>query len=405
MSVSSTTSVPAATLGAAGFVAPAESDVLTGVMADISAAFGGGLNPDLSTPQGQLASSLTAIIGDCNDAFAALANGVDPAFASGRMQDAIARIYFISRNPATATVVSCVCAGAAGTVIPSGTLVQDGAGYYYAATSAGTIPATGTLAMEFACPTTGPVSCPAGALSLYQSVSGLTSVTNMVAGITGTDEEGRAAFEARRAATVEGNSIGSNAAILGGILAVAGVTDAYVTDNPTGAAVTTGGVSIAAHSVYASVVGGASSAIALAILRKKPPGCGYTGGTTVTVADPNAAYAVAPSYEVSFDYATPTPVFVSVSLASSSSVPSDALTQIQAAAAAAFDGTDGGARARIASKLYASRFYAGIAALGAWAQIVEITIGTAAAPTGFTVQMDINQVPTLDPNDITLALV
>ncbi|NPC88160.1 hypothetical protein HNH97_04430, partial [Gluconacetobacter entanii] len=50
---------------------------------------------------------------------------MDPAFASGRMQDAIARIYFISRKAATATVVSCVCAGAAGTVVPSGTLVQD----------------------------------------------------------------------------------------------------------------------------------------------------------------------------------------------------------------------------------------------------------------------------------------
>lgn len=405
MSVSSTTSVPAASLGATGFVAPAESDVLTGVMADLGAAFGGSLNPDLSTPQGQLASSLTAIIGDCNDAFVALANGVDPAFASGRMQDAIARIYFIARNPATATVVSCMCMGAMGTVIPSGTLVQDGAGYHYAATSAGVIPATGTLAMEFACTTTGPVSCPAGAISLYQSVAGLTSVTNVVAGVTGAEQESRTAFEARRAATVAGNSIGSNAAILGGLLSVPGVTDAYVTDNPTSAAITTGGVTIAAHSVYACVVGGDSAAIALAIMQKKPPGCGYTGTTMVTVADPNAAYTTAPSYGVSFDYATPTPVFVAVSMGNASCVPSDALTQVQAAVAAAFDGTDGGTRARIASRLYASRFYAGIAGLGAWAQIVEITIGTTAMPTGFTVQMDINQAPTLDPDDITLALV
>ncbi|WP_225578757.1 baseplate J/gp47 family protein [Novacetimonas hansenii] len=278
--------------------------------------------------------------------------GMDPAFASGRMQDAIARIYFIARNPATATVVSCMCVGAMGTVIPSGTLVQDGAGYHYAATSAGVIPATGTLAMEFACTTTGPVSCPAGAISLYQSVAGLTSVTNMVAGVSGAEQESRTAFEARRAATVAGNSIGSNAAILGGLLSVPGVTDAYVTDNPTSAAITTGGVTIAAHSVYACVVGGDSAAIALAIMQKKPPGCGYTGTTMVTVADPNAAYTTAPSYGVSFDYATPTPVFVAVSMGNASCVPSDALTQVQAAVAAAFDGTDGGTRARIASRLY-----------------------------------------------------
>ena len=125
----------------------------------------------------------------------------------------------------------------------------------------------------------------------------------------------------------------------------------------------------------------------------------------MAVADPNAADTTAPSCGVSFDYGTPTPVFVAVSMGNASCVPSDALTQVQAAVAAAFDGTDGGTRARIASRLYASRFYAGIAGLGAWAQIVEITIGTTAMPTGFTVQMDINQAPTLDPDDITLALV
>ncbi|WP_338111335.1 baseplate J/gp47 family protein [Novacetimonas pomaceti] len=405
MSVSSTTSVPAPALGAGGFAAPAESDILTGVLSDMNAAFGGSLNTGLTTPQGQLASSLTAIIGDCNDAFVALANGVDPAFASGRMQDAIGRIYFMTRNPATATVVTGVCSGAAGTIIPSGALAQDAAGYRYAATSGGTIPATGTLSLQFACTTTGPVACPAGSLSVYQAVSGWNSVTNPVAGVSGSDVESRNDFEARRQLTVAGNSVGPNAAILASVLSVPGVTDAYVTDNSTPAAITTGGVAIAAHSVYVSVVGGDASAIALAILRKKPPGCGYSGGTTVTVSDPNAAYVTAPSYAVSFDYATPTPVFVAVSITSSAGVPSDALSLIQAAVTAAFDGTDGGTRARIASRLYASRFYTGIAALGTWAQIVEITIGTAAAPTGFTVQMDISQVPTLDPANITLALV
>ena len=79
-----TTNVPAASLSPTGFVAPAESDVLTGVQADLQAAFGGNLNPALNTPQGQIAQSVAAIIGDANDQFLALANGVDPAFADGR---------------------------------------------------------------------------------------------------------------------------------------------------------------------------------------------------------------------------------------------------------------------------------------------------------------------------------
>ena len=62
------------------------------------------VNPALETPQGQLASSFTAITGNANDTFVSMANQFDPAFAAGRFQDAIGRIYFIDRNPAPPTV-------------------------------------------------------------------------------------------------------------------------------------------------------------------------------------------------------------------------------------------------------------------------------------------------------------
>ncbi len=38
-----------------GLVLPNESAILAGVLSDMDAAFGGGLNPALETPQGQLA--------------------------------------------------------------------------------------------------------------------------------------------------------------------------------------------------------------------------------------------------------------------------------------------------------------------------------------------------------------
>ena len=59
------TNVPAPTFGPTGFVAPAESAILAGVQADQQAAFaaaGIALNPSLTSAQGQLATSLTAII-------------------------------------------------------------------------------------------------------------------------------------------------------------------------------------------------------------------------------------------------------------------------------------------------------------------------------------------------------
>ena len=57
-----TTNVPPCTLGPNGFQAPQQSAILAGTFADIDQAFGGGLNPSLTTPQGQLASSMAAII-------------------------------------------------------------------------------------------------------------------------------------------------------------------------------------------------------------------------------------------------------------------------------------------------------------------------------------------------------
>ena len=59
-----TTNVPAITWVNGSPVLPAEQDILTGVQADINTAFGGGVNPSLQTPQGQLAQTETAIIGE-----------------------------------------------------------------------------------------------------------------------------------------------------------------------------------------------------------------------------------------------------------------------------------------------------------------------------------------------------
>jgi hypothetical protein len=79
----STSSVPDVTFTPTGLVLPAESDILAGVLSDMNAAFGGNLNPSLSTPQGQLASSTAAIVGAKNDLFAQFVNQIDPATATG----------------------------------------------------------------------------------------------------------------------------------------------------------------------------------------------------------------------------------------------------------------------------------------------------------------------------------
>jgi len=380
--MSGTTSVPQPTFGATGFQAPAESDILAGILADMNAALGGNLNTALSTPQGQLASSLAAIVGDVYNTFAFYCNQVDPAYASGRMQDAIARIYFLDRKPAIATTVTATCTGLPGVQIPAGATAQATDGNIYACATGGTIGTSGNVSLSFVCQTTGPIACPATTLSrIYRTIPGWDTISNPSDGVIGQDQENRVAFEQRRQQSVAQNSVGTIPAVYGAVSSVPNVLDAFVTDNSTGAPVTLDGVSLPAHSLYVCVSGGDPNAVALAIWSKKMPGCAYAGGTTVAVQDQSSGYQPPfPTYNVSFQTAAPLTLIVSVVMVSSSLVPSDAASQIQAAILNAFVGGDGGPRARIGSTIFASRFYAPVATLGAWAQIISITLGSSGSP-------------------------
>lgn len=144
------TNVPSPSFGPQGFIAPAEAEILAGILTDFQAAFGSNLNPSLTTPQGQLATSEAAIVGNVNDTFVFYTNQVDPAYAQGRMQDAIARIYFLERLPAEPTVLEISCSGLAGVVIPINAIIQDSSGNLYLCTQSGTIPVSGSITLTFA---------------------------------------------------------------------------------------------------------------------------------------------------------------------------------------------------------------------------------------------------------------
>jgi hypothetical protein len=378
--MSGTTSVPTVSFTANGFVAPTESAIITGLNADFNAAFGGNLNTDPSTPQGQLIASIAAILGNCNDLLVQLFNGVDPAYAFGRMQDAIARIYFLERNPPQSTVLQIVCGGLVGVVIPVNAIVQDAASNLYLCTEAGTIPSGGSITLSFAAAVTGPLVVPAS-VSIYQSIPGWNTVS-VSSGVVGNLVEDRASFEARREATVAANGAGFLVAIAGAVASVPGVIDYYATENDTASPVTIGDVTLAANSLYVAVAGGEAAAVAQAIWTKKNPGCAYNGNTTVVVYDTNSGYSPPlPSYNVTFNIPTNTAICMVVTLKNNSGVPSNAAALVQAAIQSAFLGQDGGTRARIGSTIYASRYYAGVAALGTWSLIVSILVGTNGAPT------------------------
>ena len=112
------------------------------------------------------------------------------------MQDALARLYFLDREPAVPTTTLATCTGRAGTIIPTGALAKATTGDLYACVTGGTIPAGGSIDLSFACATTGPVVLPANALTtIYLAVPGWDTINNASAGVVGRNAETRAEFE------------------------------------------------------------------------------------------------------------------------------------------------------------------------------------------------------------------
>lgn len=402
-----TTNVPPVQFTSTGLVVPTEEAILNGVLADIDTAFGGGVNPGLTTPQGQLAMAEAAVIGNRDDELLAIVNNMDPAYSSGRYQDALGRIYNLVRSPALPSVVSCTCVGSPSTVIPPGTLATDGVNLW-AAVDGGTIPIGGSIALSFACTVTGPIPAAIGAVNrIYKTVLGWDTITNPSEAVLGSDVENRANFEFRRQQTIEANSRSTIEAMVGEVLRVDGVTDAYGYANDTAGAETVSGVTLAAHEVYVAVQGGTDQLVGDALWRKKPPGSPWysAADTSVTVQDTSNGYTPPyPTYTVKFERPAATPILFAVTMTDSAQVPADAQTLVRNAIVATFDGADGGDRARIGGTVYASRFYAGIVSLGSWAKLVSIKLGTVTA-TLDDVTLAINKIPTVAPSDITLTLV
>lgn len=403
----SVTNVPAIQFTPAGVILPPESAILAGRQADYDAAFGGGLNPALSTPQGQLATSDTAIIADKNSGMAYMSNQVDPQFSSGRWQDAIGRIYFLTRLAERSTAVTCILGGLPNTVIPAGTFAQDNNGNTYGLLGTVTIGSDSTVSSSWQNVTSGPIPCPAGTLiDVYQAISGWDTITNPADGVLGQNVETPAEFELRRQNSVAINARGSVPSIQANVFAVPNVLDCYAFDNASGNTVLQGSSNypLAPHSLYVAVVGGVDADIAAAIWVKKDTGCSYNGNTSVIVFDESNYEAPFPSYQVTFNRPNSTTVLFAVSISKSTLLPSNIVELIQAAIVTQFNGTQTITPARTGSAITGSNYYGAVIAVAPNITVLSILVGIA-TPTLNQIVMGIDQSPVIDAGNISVVLV
>jgi len=377
------TNVPSVTFGPIGFVTPDGPAILAGEQQDINAAFNNTLNYQLTTPQGQLAVSYAAVIQNVYQIFCYYTQQVDPAYSSGRMQDAICRIYDLERDPSEPTVLQINCTGG-NVLLPAGSQIKDTSGNLYRSTDDITIPVTGSIVGSFSCTLPGPVPVPsANSVSIYQAIPGWDTVT-VVSGIQGVDVESRQSLELRRQDSVAGNSFGAIGSIIGAVAKVPGVLDYYGYNNNTAAPVTIKGVTISAYSIYICVAGGSMQDVGTAILSKKGGGAPMVGNTTVVVYDENPLYAEPIPYTIIYQIPAPLQTLWRVLIVTGPTVPSNAAQLVQDALIAAVTGQSTvqptPPKARIGAVIYASSYVGAINALGTWAQVASITIGSANTP-------------------------
>ncbi|EAM8951224.1 hypothetical protein FOJ40_14545 [Salmonella enterica] len=300
------------------------------------------------------------------------------------------------------------CTGLVGTLIPAGSMAQDEAGYKYVSLSDATIGASGQVDVVFLNLSTGPVGCPAGTLNkIYKAIPGWSGVTNASAGVPGSDEETRADFENRRRNSVARNARNILEAIRGEILStVENVVDVYVTHNPKKTE-QKAGVSqypLTPGSFYVGVYGGSPADIAAAIWRKAPPGIDMNGDTTFTVADKEYDPPY-PEYVITWQTLKPVSLHVSVTLKKSDYLPSDITQQVQQSVLSAFNGTDGGLRARVASVVSAGRYYAGVYKTDPEnIDILGLTVSRDGSSWTTAVTFGIDEIPVLDVSNIGVKL-
>lgn len=356
------------------------SDIYTAVMSlfvDAFALQNKQLNTSGTTPQGQLATSIADIINNKNIDFLKICNNFDIDKSTGIWLDSLCALFNITRKPAEPTIVSCTCTGLPGTVIngkneANPSRAQDTDGNTYVCSSTTTIPAGGSVTVQFENEVGGAIPCPANTLNtIVTTTPGWDTINNTSDGVIGDNLETDAELRKRYKQFVNNNASGTINSLKSAVLDLDGVLDCEGAENPTSSPITVGGYTINANTYALSVLGGANSDIAKAMWNKHSMAT-QTGNTTISYTDSDTNV----SYNFSIVRPTELSYYFKVTLANQLSLPSDIETLVQDAIYNDFYDN----RVKINSTTYASRFYNAINSISSGIEIISITM--ASKPTG-----------------------
>lgn len=289
-----------------------------------------GWNLDPSTPDGLKLASDAEIWANLDEIGQRAYNSKDPNKAKGVDLNIICSLTGTIRSQGTPSNVELTLGGVPGTVIIAGKLVESTVDNSQWRTDTNvTIGGGGTVTVNATCTVNGATSASVGTITrIVNTVGGWQTVTNATIATSGTNRQNDSSLRLERAKSVSrpGNNQVDN--MLGEIFAVDGVRRAVVYENFTGAVDANG---LPAHSVAPIVDGGTDADVALAVFRKKNPGCTlHAAGTSVVVPD---VFDLYPSNTKDITFSRPNYIdmVVAVTVQNDGTLPNDADDRIKAA--------------------------------------------------------------------------
>lgn len=286
-------------------------------------------NLDPSTPDGLKIAADAEAFANLDETLQRAYNSKDPNKAKGVDLNVICALTGTERSQGTPSTATVRLGGVAGTLILAGKLVESSVdGSQWRIDSNATIGIGGTVDTIATCTVNGATQASIGTITrIVNTVGGWQTVTNLSVATPGTNRQNDSSLRLERAKSVSrpGNNQVDN--MLGEIFSVAGVRRAIILENDTDTDNFYGN-GLPKNSIAPIVDGGADADIALAIFRKKNPGCAlHAAGSSVTVAD---VYDLYPSNAKDIAFSRPNYVdmVVSVEIQNDGSLPGDAADRI-----------------------------------------------------------------------------
>lgn len=297
----------ACTVSDTGITAPTYDVILDWYQDQYRAVYGSDIVLDNSTQDGQWIAIQAQAMNVCNQAMITVFNSFSPSKAQGTALSSNVKINGITRDAATNSTCDVVISGDVGTTITNGTVQDTVNRNTWSLPTSVTIPEEGIITVTSTCTTSGAISADIGTLTIIGTpTNGWTSVTNPSAASVGSAAQTDSSLRIQQTASTMIPSVSIMDGIIGGILALSGVSACAGYENDTDAADSNG---IPAYNISLVVEGGDSGEIAAVIANKKSLGVPTYGTTTETVTDSSGGERT-----INFFRPTETNIYVSITL-------------------------------------------------------------------------------------------